>query len=216
MSARLVRIGRAKTGLGLFAVKPIAKKAYIAAYRGKRISNKKAQTREWRDGAKYMFELNSRWTIDGSSRHNLGRYINHACKPNAEPIIRKGKIVFVATRKIKPEEEITFDYGKEYFDCFIKALGCRCASCVTKRRLKRRELREKQARRLAREQRQALKLREERKREQEREQHRKLKLREALKRRRELERRQALEQQQALEQRQASEQQQEREQRVAA
>jgi hypothetical protein len=141
MSARIVRIARAATGLGLFAVKPIAKRAYIATYRGKRIPTKDAHHREWRWGAKYMFEINDRWTINGSSRHNLGRYINHACKPNADAVLRKGKIVFIALRKIAPGEEITFDYGEDYFDYFIKPHGCRCTHCVMKRRRKRKALR---------------------------------------------------------------------------
>ncbi|HEX4409687.1 MAG TPA: SET domain-containing protein [Xanthobacteraceae bacterium] len=142
MSGRIVRVGRAATGLGLFAAKPIAKKAYIATYRGKRISTKNAQHREWRWGAKYMFEISDRWTIDGSSRRNLGRYINHACRPNADAVMRKGKIVFIALRAIKPDEEVTFDYGEEYFDYFIKPHGCRCVSCIRKRRLKRKAQRE--------------------------------------------------------------------------
>jgi hypothetical protein len=36
MSARIFRIGRAFTGLGIFAVKPIKRGAYIATYRGPR------------------------------------------------------------------------------------------------------------------------------------------------------------------------------------
>jgi hypothetical protein len=37
------------------------------------------------------------------------------------------------------------DYGKEYFDAFIKPLGCRCASCKRKRAKIRRERRERTA-----------------------------------------------------------------------
>jgi SET domain-containing protein len=80
-----------------------------------------------------MFEINRRWSIDGSSRRNLGRYINHACQPNAEAALRAGKIVFVALRDITVGEEITLDYGEEYFELFIKPVGCRCASCVGKK-----------------------------------------------------------------------------------
>ena len=57
-----------------------------------------------------MFEINRRWTIDGSSRRNLGRYINHACRPNCEAVLRKGQMEFVALRDIAPGEEITYDY----------------------------------------------------------------------------------------------------------
>ena len=94
MSARIVRVGRSSAGLGLFAVKPIASKALIVTYRGKKIPTVEAHRREQRSGAKYMFEVNRHWSIDGSSRRNLGRYINHACQPNAEAVLRKGKIVF--------------------------------------------------------------------------------------------------------------------------
>jgi SET domain-containing protein len=130
MSLRTVRVGRAATGLGLFAVKPIAAKAYIVTYRGKRIPTAEAQRREREGSAKYMFEINRQWTIDGSSRRNLGRYINHACRPNCEAVMRKGQMEFVALRDIAPGEEITLDYGKEYFDLFIAPLGCRCAACA--------------------------------------------------------------------------------------
>ena len=129
-SSRTVRIGRSPTGLGLFAAKPIAKRAYIATYRGKRIPTPEAHRREREGKAKYMFELNARWTIDGASRRNLGRYINHACRPNCEAVLRKGQLIFVALRDIAPGEEITLDYGKEYFDLFIAPLGCRCATCA--------------------------------------------------------------------------------------
>jgi uncharacterized protein len=130
MSAHIVRVGRAATGLGLFAVKPITAKAYIVTYRGKRIPTALAHRREREATAKYMFEINRRWTIDGSSRRNLGRYINHACRPNCEAVLRKGQMVFVALRDIPPGEEITLDYGKDYFDLFIAPLGCRCAACA--------------------------------------------------------------------------------------
>jgi uncharacterized protein len=130
MSSSTVRIGRAATGLGLFAIKPIAARAYIVTYQGRRIPTVEAHRREREGKAKYMFEINDRWTIDGSSRRNLGRYINHACRPNCEAVLRKGKMVFVALRHIAPSEEITLDYGKEYFDLFIAPFGCRCASCA--------------------------------------------------------------------------------------
>ena len=130
MAARSVRVGRSATGLGLFAARPLAKKDYIVTYRGKRIPTAEAQRRERRFGAKYMFEVNRRWTIDGSSRRNLGRYLNHSCDPNAEAVLRAGKIVFVALRAIAPGEEITLDYGEEYFELYIKPLGCRCAVCA--------------------------------------------------------------------------------------
>lgn len=129
MPARPVRVGRSATGLGLFATKAIARRAPIVSYRGPRIPTVEAHERERRFGAKYMFELNRTWTIDGSPRWNLGRYANHSCRPNAEPVTRKGRVVLVALRPIMPGEEITFDYGDEYFELFFRKSGCRCADC---------------------------------------------------------------------------------------
>ena len=136
MSLPTFRVGRSATGLGLFAVKLIKRGAYIATYRGRRLSAEEAECRE-QLGAKYMFELNSRWTIDGSPRWNVARYMNHSCWPNAKPVVRKGKIVFVALRCIAPGEEITYNYGKEYFDYFIRNGGCRCAGCRTREAVRR-------------------------------------------------------------------------------
>jgi uncharacterized protein len=131
MSSRSIRVGRTAAGLGLFATKPIERAAYIATYRGLRISTEEAQRRE-RRGAKYMFELDDRWVIDGSPRWNVARYLNHSCRPNAKPVVRKGRILFEALRRIAPGEEITYHYGREYFELFIKKRGCRCAACRTK------------------------------------------------------------------------------------
>ncbi len=128
MSSRPFRVARSATGLGLFATKVIKRSAYIATYRGRRMSTEEAEKRE-RRGAKYMFELNSRWVIDGSPRWNVARYINHSCWPNAKPVVRKGRIVLVALRAISPGEEITYNYGPEYFDYFKQEGGCRCAGC---------------------------------------------------------------------------------------
>ena len=38
----------------------------------------------------------------------------------------------MADRQIEPEEEITYDYGKEYLQYFIKVGGCKCAACRRK------------------------------------------------------------------------------------
>ena len=132
MTLSSVRVGRSATGLGLFATKPIKRGAYIATYRGRRISTEEAGRREAR-GARYMFTLNSRWTIDGSPRWNRARYINHSCQPNAKAVGRNGGIVIVALRGIEPGEEITYDYGQEYLDLFFKN-NCRCAACRAKNR----------------------------------------------------------------------------------
>jgi uncharacterized protein len=131
------RIGRSATGLGLFATAPIERGAFIVEYSGPRIPTREAHAREKTAGARYMFEINSRWTVDGSVRSNIGRYANHSCHPNAESALRRGKVILRALRAIEPGEEITYDYGEEYFELFIKPNGCRCPKCTEKPRLSR-------------------------------------------------------------------------------
>jgi len=136
-SRRRYRVGRSKAGLGLFALKPIKKGEFIAYYTGRIISNKEAD-QLW---TKYLFELNSRWTVDGSSRKNLARYINHSCRPNAETDVKKLKIIITAIKNIQPGDEITYNYGRAYFNAFIKPIGCKCEACRKKRLEARRETR---------------------------------------------------------------------------
>lgn len=121
-------VKRSKTGLGLFALQDIPKGACIIEYKGRVISNKEAYT----SNSLYLFEINSKITIDGTSRSNKARYINHSCGPNAEAEIHKGRIYIFAKKNIKEGEEITYDYGKEYWDEHIKPKGCRCAKCAIK------------------------------------------------------------------------------------
>lgn len=151
------RVGRSRTGLGLFATKPIKKGAKIIRYFGPLLDCRKKKDDAVEN--KYLFELNGRWTIDGSVRKNIARYINHACKPNAESDVnpRKRKVVIRAIKKIEPGEEINYDYGTDYFKAYLKLIGCKCDACEKKRKKKRAEARAERLRLKAREERKALK-----------------------------------------------------------
>ncbi len=130
---RPFRVGRAATGLGLFATERIERGKFIAEYSGPRIPTAEADRREAR-GAKYMYEINSRWTVDGSVRSNIARYANHSCRPNAESDIVRGKVILRSIKTIRPGDEITYDYGREYFELIIKPVGCKCARCLGSRK----------------------------------------------------------------------------------
>jgi SET domain-containing protein len=122
------RVGRSKTGLGLFATETIEKQAEIVEYSGPRIPTRLAQEIDRRRGNKYLFEINARWTIDGSTRSNVARYVNHACRPNAEAVLRRGRMIYRAVKRIPAGAEITIDYGEEYVALYFKR-GCHCAGC---------------------------------------------------------------------------------------
>ncbi len=121
-------VRRSSAGLGLFAEQRIPKGACVIEYFGPQITAEQEQT----SNSRYLFAINSKKTIDGSLRANKARYINHSCKANCEPHIHKGRVFIVAKRSIKPEEELAYDYGKDYFDALIKPKGCRCAACTAK------------------------------------------------------------------------------------
>jgi SET domain-containing protein len=137
MPQKPFRVGRSKTGLGLFATEIIDKGSFIVEYKGRRLPNKVADEIADR-GSKYLYEINNRWTIDGSNRRNVARYANHSCRPNAESdVTRQKKVIIRAIKKIRPGEEITYDYGEDYFDLIIKPIGCKCDKCAGKGRRRR-------------------------------------------------------------------------------
>lgn len=154
------RVGRSRTGLGLFATKPIKKGTRIIRYFGRLLDSKKKKDDDIEN--KYLFELTNRWTIDGSVRTNIARYINHACKPNAESDVkpRKRKVYIVAIKNIEPGEEINYDYGTDYFKAYLKPIGCKCDACERKRKKQRAEARAERVRKRERAERKAKRLAE--------------------------------------------------------
>jgi uncharacterized protein len=118
-------VKRSSAGLGVFADEAIKKKSFVLDYSGAIISEEKAQ----KIGGRYLFEINSRWTIDGRKLENLSRYINHSCRPNCEPKTRGKRIVIYSIKNIAAGDELTYDYGTEYFKAYIKPHGCRCPKC---------------------------------------------------------------------------------------
>jgi SET domain-containing protein len=123
-------VKRSRAGLGLFAVDFFKKGEFVIEYIGERLVGKKADDRY----NKYLFEVNSQLTIDGLVRSNVARYINHSCRPNCEVRIYAKRVRIWTIKRIMPGEQFSYDYGKEYFDEYIKPVGCKCASCRKKRK----------------------------------------------------------------------------------
>ncbi|MBP9760089.1 MAG: SET domain-containing protein [Candidatus Pacebacteria bacterium] len=126
ISCNSLRVGKATAGMGLFATAPIEPGMYIE-YIGDLISTEEANKKK---GARYLFEINKHWTIDGATRTNLARYINYSCDPNCESVQTDTRVFIKAIRPIGIGEELTYDYGEEYVNEFIKPHGCRCATCI--------------------------------------------------------------------------------------
>lgn len=124
-----LRVRASATGRGLFADEAIPKGACIIEYIGRPASLEEMA----RDEGKYLFWTGKTTMINGNIPENKARFINHSCAPNCEADGPRGRIFIVARRAIKPGEELTYDYGKEYFDKHINPRGCKCTACVRKR-----------------------------------------------------------------------------------
>ena len=149
MPRRPYRVGRSPTGLGLFATRLIKKRSRIVEYKGPLLPAKQAEKAE-RRGNKYLYEINSRWTIDGTPRRNIARYANHSCNPNAECYDVGHRAFIRALRNIKPGEEIVYHYGMDYLRNVIGISNCRCSRCRRRRARRQREARARKKRRAAR------------------------------------------------------------------
>lgn len=148
MSRRSFRVGRSRTGLGLFATKPIKKNSRIVEYKGPLLTGKAAQKAE-NGGNRYLYEINKRWTIDGKGRSNVARYGNHSCNPNADSYNVKKRVFIRAIKNIKPGDEIVYDYGIDYLKNVIGKSNCQCSRCRRRRNKRAVELRAKRQRREA-------------------------------------------------------------------
>jgi SET domain-containing protein len=123
-------------GNGVFALKPIAAGERIIEYRGERITWDEATERAARAGGPinhtFYFTLADGRVIDGGSRGNAARWINHACSPNCEAFEDDGRVYIHAMRDIAPGEELNYNYALIYDERHTPALkklfACRCGT----------------------------------------------------------------------------------------
>ena len=122
-----------KTGLGLVAACNIKKGTKIINYIGNIITKKQTEEDPKFDNSKpiYLFNLNSRYDLDGDVSWNTARLINHSCSNNCDYDGKGLKLWVTAIRDIKKGEELTCDYGFGY-DSDYKQFPCNCGSkkCV--------------------------------------------------------------------------------------
>ena len=122
-----------KNGRGLYATKDIKAGTRIIDYVGKIITKKQTEESEEFDNSKpiYLFDLNSRYDLDGNVSWNTARLINHSCLNNCDYEGKGLKLWVNANRDIKMGEELTCNYGFSY-DSDYKQFPCKCGSknCV--------------------------------------------------------------------------------------
>ena len=122
-----------RNGRGLYATKDITPGARIIDYVGKIITKKQTEESEKFDNSKpiYLFNLNSRYDLDGNVSWNTARLINHSCLNNCDYEGKGLKLWVNANRDIKMGEELTCNYGFSY-DSDYKQFPCKCGSknCV--------------------------------------------------------------------------------------
>ena len=112
---------------GLYATQDVKAGTIIIHYKGKLITKKETERNPKYDNEKaiYLFNLNSRYDLDGDFEHNTARLINHSCNPNCEVAGKGLKLWIYALRDIKKGEELSYDYGFSYDENY-KDFVCKC------------------------------------------------------------------------------------------
>ena len=129
-------------GTGVFATQNIAKNKKIIRYVGEKVKRSEGNRRsalrikkylhKKEQGSVYIFELNSRYDIDGTPSYNKARYINHSCDPNCEVDIINNEIWISSIKNIKKGQELSYDYGYDFDPDDYTDHVCKCGSkkCV--------------------------------------------------------------------------------------
>ena len=114
---------------GLFASRNIKKGTRIIEYNGKIITKNETEKNSKFDNDKdiYLFNLNSRYDLDGDFSWNTARLVYHSCNPNCEVEGKGLKLWITSIKDIKKDEELSYDYGFGY-DRDYKQFPCKCAA----------------------------------------------------------------------------------------
>ena len=122
-------------GRGVFAAGKIRKGTVIVEYKGQRVSWDDAMERPDSDpddsAHTFLFQLDDGRVIDARVRGNAARWINHSCDPNCRTFEDDdGRVFIEAKRKIRPSEELSYDYKLQIDGRLTKReraqYACRC------------------------------------------------------------------------------------------
>jgi len=109
-------------GLGAFAACDADEEEFICQYRGDALTLDEVNAKYLQHASKepeYLFSLGDGMYIDGESSDHFSRYINHNENGNIAPRIVNTpdgvEVHFFAIARIRAGDELTFDYGVEYW-----------------------------------------------------------------------------------------------------
>ena len=148
MAEKLIEVRNSPIhGRGVFAVQDIKKGMRIIEYKGMRMTQKESDIvygNTSDTGHTFLFTLNDYYVIDGNSRSNAARWINHGCKPNCESETEeddsgrpeKERVFIHALRNITAGDELTYDYlitlDEPHTRRMKKIWQCRCGAKICK------------------------------------------------------------------------------------
>ena len=78
----------------------------------------------------YLFELDKKHDLDGNVSWNTARLTNHSCDPNCETEVINKQVWVVASKEIKKDAELNYDYGFEIDDWENHPCKCGAKNCI--------------------------------------------------------------------------------------
>lgn len=136
-------------GKGVFAISQIPENHKVVEYKGELITWEHAQLRHPHDPKQpnhtFFFQRDDGMVIDGGTKGNAARWINHSCSPNCEAREENGQIYIYTLQKIEPGEELNYDYGlvlegrqtkklKAEYACYCGSPNCTGTMLAPKKR----------------------------------------------------------------------------------
>lgn len=116
-----------EAGKGLFSAIHIFKNEIIAVFRGKILSDGEIKQRTARNYTAYFMNLPDGKILDCMHTPGFAKYANDAegisvssFKNNSSIILYEEEICLIATKTIRPGQEIFCSYGKDYWKHFLK------------------------------------------------------------------------------------------------
>ena len=141
-------------GRGVYARRKIREDETVCEYKGEIISEVEVALRypEDMEGLNHtvIFGIEHDHNIDGGSKGNIARWINHSCDPNCDTFDKDKRMFIRAIRDIRPGEELSYDYCietneritkevKSRWPCWCGAKKCRGTVLIAEQKPKKKK-----------------------------------------------------------------------------